>query len=107
MNWTFEKGRITGRDEKGRLIAETTYVFKENGEVDIEHTYVDPALRGQGVAAEMMTVVAEYLRKNGLKATASCSYANIWLQRNEKSYEDIISTDIGGQAMACRLDGKH
>lgn len=107
MNWKFEKGRIYWEDEKGELMAETTFKRKENGEIDIDHTYVNPVLRGQGVADKMMEVVAEYFQKVGVKATASCSYANIWLKRNEKSYGDIISKDMYDQSVACKIDGKH
>lgn len=107
MNWEYEEGRITGRDDQGRLLAEATFVFRGKGEVDIDHTFVDPSLRGQGVAAQLMTVVAEYLRKNGLKASASCSYANAWLQKNEKAYADIIAQELDSQPLACKLDGKH
>ncbi|MBC2722482.1 MAG: N-acetyltransferase, partial [Desulfosporosinus sp.] len=65
MNWNYENGRIYSTDEKGELMCETTFVRKENGEVNIDHTYVNPILRGQGVAGEMMAVVAEYFRKAG------------------------------------------
>lgn len=107
MDWKYEDGRIYSINENNELMAETTYVFKENGEIDIDHTYVNPVLRGQGVAEKMIKVVAEYLREKGLKATATCSYANIWLKRNSESYSDIISKDIDGESIACKIDGKH
>ncbi|MCO5385122.1 GNAT family N-acetyltransferase [Desulfosporosinus sp.] len=107
MNWNYEKGRIYSTDEKGELLCETTFIRKENGEVDIDHTYVNPVLRGHGVAGQMMEVVAEYFRKEGFKATATCSYANIWLRRHKKQYPDILSKDTFDQAVACRIDGKH
>lgn len=107
MDWKYEDGRIYSIGESGELMAETTFVRKENGVIDIDHTYVNPILRGQGVADKMMVVVAEYLQKEGLKATATCSYANIWLKRNEELYSDIISKDIGDQAVACKINGKH
>lgn len=107
MKWSFEKGRIYSVDENGKLMAETTFVYKYNGEVDIDHTYVNPELRGQGLAGKMMEVVAEYLKENGIKASASCSYANIWLKKHSESYPDIISRDIENDPFACKIDGKH
>ncbi len=107
MDWKYKDERIYSVDEKGELMAETTFVLKENGEVNIDHTYVNPALRGEGVAGRMMEVVAEYLREKGLKATSTCSYANLWLKRHEESYSDIISEDIDKEAVACKIDGKH
>jgi len=107
MNWQYDNGRIYSTDEKGELMAETTFIRKENGEMDIDHTYVNPVLRGQGVAGKMMEVVAEYFGKERLKTTATCSYANIWLKRHEKQYPDILSKDTSDQAVACKIDGKH
>jgi len=107
MNWKYEDGRIFSTDEKGELMAEVTYVNQGAGTIDIDHVYVNPALRGQGVAGKAMIVVTEYLKKNGLKATASCSYANTWFTKNREQYSDIISTGIENQAAACKIDGKH
>lgn len=107
MDWKYEDGRIYSTDEKGELMGETTFIRKENGEMDIDHTYVNPVLRGQGVAAKMMVVVAEYFRKEGFRTTATCSYANIWLKRNGGMYPDILSEDSVDQPMACKIDGRH
>ncbi|AET69152.1 putative acetyltransferase [Desulfosporosinus orientis DSM 765] len=107
MDWHYENGRIYGTDEKGELMCEATFVRKENGEMNIDHTYVNHDLRGQGAAGKMMEAVAEYFRKEGYRTTASCSYANIWLKRHEKQYAEILSETIGEQAAACKIDGKH
>ena len=71
MDWKYESGRIYSVDENNNLLAETNFSIKEGGEVDISHTYVDPSLRGKGVAGKMMEAVTQYLRENGLKATAA------------------------------------
>ena len=107
MEWNYENGRIYSTDEKGELMCEATFIRKENGEMNIDYTYVNPVLRGQGVAGKMMEVVAEYFRKEGIKATATCSYANIWLKRHEKQFPDILSEGMSDQAVACKIDGKH
>jgi predicted GNAT family acetyltransferase len=105
MDWKYENGRIYSVDENNELMAETTFVLKENGEVDIDYTYVNPLLRGKGVAGNMMKVVADYLSEKKLKATATCSYANAWLKKHRESYSDIISKDIDDEAVACKIDG--
>ncbi|MEA4939313.1 MAG: GNAT family N-acetyltransferase [Christensenella sp.] len=94
MNWIYEPGRVYGVDETNTCLAEATYVFLDNRTVDINHTYVDPSLRGQGVAGEMMEAVAQQLRQDGLKAVASCSYANAWLMNHRDSYADVISDGL-------------
>ena len=103
MDWIFEKGRIYCLDDNREVMAETTYIFKDNGEVDIDHTLVNPALRGQGVAGAMMKVVATHLLEKKLKATASCAYANAWLRKNANSYSDVISEDMGDDFGACKV----
>ena len=107
MNWKFEDGRIYSADDNNELMAEVTFVTKKNGEVDIDHTYVNPILRGQGVAGKMMEVAVGYLKEKGLKATASCSFASAWLTKNRAQYADIISDDFCGDAPACKIEGKH
>ena len=105
MEWKFDNGRIYSVSETGELMAEATYVCLDNGDLNINHTYVNPSLRGQGVADQMMKVVAEYLRDNKRKAVASCSYANGWFEKNGESYADIIS---GKEVdVACKIDGNH
>lgn len=106
MNWEYEDGRIYSVDENNELMAETTFIFKENGEVDIDYTYINPALRGQGLAGKMMEVVAVYLKEKGLKASATCSYANAWLKQHRDSSPDIISKEIDDDYLMCRIDRK-
>lgn len=107
MDWKYEKGRIYFENEAGELMAEATYETMLNGELNIDHTYVNPSLRGQGVADKMMVAVADYLRKEGKKAMATCSYANIWFKKNEECYGDIIATDDEQTGCGCKIDGKH
>jgi predicted GNAT family acetyltransferase len=107
MDWIFEKGKIYSTNEAGEVVAKATYIVKPNGEWDIDHTYVSPDLRGQGVAGKMMEVVANYIREQKAITTATCSYANVWLKRHAEDYADIISQDLSGEPIACKLDGSH
>jgi predicted GNAT family acetyltransferase len=107
MEWKYENGRIYSVNENNEVMAEATYVEKQNGEIEIDHVYVNEVLRGQGVADKTMKVVTEYLRDNNLKATASCSYANSWFKKHVDEYSDIIADSIDNQVVACKIDGKH
>lgn len=91
MDWNYEEGRIYSVNENKELMAEATFVTMEDGTINIDHTYVNPALRGQRVAGKMMEVVATYLRKNHLKASATCPYANAWLKKRRDTHSDIIA----------------
>jgi predicted GNAT family acetyltransferase len=91
MEFQITEGRMFSVNEQQEVLAEATYAFARDGIVDINHTYVSPALRGQGVAGELMTALANELRRQGLKAIASCPYADIWLEKHRATYADIIA----------------
>ncbi len=90
MEFQFENGRVFSVDDNQEVIAEATYHSIEENVVDIDRTYVNPAYRGQGIAGKLMEAVVAYLRKNGLKAVGSCSYANAWFDKHQETYGDII-----------------
>ena len=50
MEFTKETNRIFAKDVAGKLIAEITFPNRSATTVDINHTFVDDSLRGQGVA---------------------------------------------------------
>ncbi len=90
MKWTFEDGHIYSLDSNNTLMAETTYNLLESGVVDIDHTYVSPDHRGQGIAGKMMEVVVEYFRTNNFKIYATCPYAKAWLEKNKTRFGEIM-----------------
>ena len=46
------------------------------------HTYVDDRLRGQGIASELVRRAVEEIECRGGRLKATCSYAQLWLERN-------------------------
>ena len=107
MDWKIEKDRIYAVDEKEELMSEVTFTYEKEDEININHVYVNPILRGQGIASEAMNVMVDYLRKSKLKATATCSYANSWFNKNRDKCEDIISENNNDSVIACNINGKH
>ena len=107
MEWKYEKGRIHSEDENGDLVSEVTFNEKNIGEVNINHVYVSPKLRGSGVASNTMETMVNYLKDEKLKTTATCSYANMWLKRNKAKYSEIISDELFNESVACSIKGKH
>ena len=71
-------GRIWMENEEGRLVAEITFPETRPGVADLDHTFVDPSLRGQGAAARLVEAAAAQLRRRGMKAVLTCSYAKKW-----------------------------
>ena len=59
---------------EGREIGYLTYTI-DDGVLDIEHTVVDPSMRGKGIAGDMVRFCDGFCREPGLRIKASCSYA--------------------------------
>ena len=91
MEWKHEEGKICARDEKGNLIAEACYFDRTNGDINIDHVFVNPDYRGQGLADKAMNNVTDYLRESGKKTSATCPYAKSWLKEHKETCSDIIS----------------
>ena len=68
--------------EKDSFIAEVQYTCAD-GTLDILHTYVPEQLEGQGIASKLVEFVYKYALNQGLKITATCPYARIWLKRHQ------------------------
>lgn len=48
----------------------------------IDHTEVDPSLKGQGIGAQLVEKAVASIRGQGGKVTATCSYARAWLDKH-------------------------
>lgn len=57
------------------------YRMAPHGGIEITHTFVPENLRGRGLAADLMEAAMEHSRKNKLMISASCSYAQIYLEK--------------------------
>ena len=71
------------------MIARITW--KNGGEsiIVVDHTIVDPSLRGQGVAGKLLAKVVAMAREENLKIVPVCSYVVAKLTRNDE-YKDIL-----------------
>lgn len=47
--------------------------------VDAVETQVDPAMRGQGIGAQLVAALAEYATEMGFKIKPTCWYVDQWL----------------------------
>ena len=91
MEFQREPGRIYA-EEEGRVIAEVTFPDRD-GAADIDHTFVDDTLRGQGVAGQLLQAAADQIRAEGKRARATCSYAEIWFERHPEE-ADLLDTYV-------------
>ena len=79
-----EKNRIYMEDEKGRVIAEITYPDVDEDTVNINHTFVDDSLRGQGIAGQLVEAAAVKAEKENKKIIPTCSYAIHWFEKHQE-----------------------
>ena len=80
MEFQSKPGRLWAENEEGKLIAEITFPEDRPGVANINHTFVDGSLRGQGVAGQLVQGAADQIRGRDMKAVATCSYAVKWFE---------------------------
>lgn len=90
MEFKKEANRIYLENDRGEMIAEVTFPAISETVVNINHTFVDNSLRGQGIAAKLMEEVVKELSASGKKAVPTCSYAIMWFEKN-KQFNSLLS----------------
>lgn len=88
MQLQTEQNRVFITDANQKVIAQVTFPAVKDGVVNVNHTFVDESLRGQGVAGQMMRAVASQLREQQQKAVLTCSYAVKWFEKHPE-YADL------------------
>ena len=91
MNFIHKENEIVLFNENEDLLAQITfpYLKEDNSCVDLNHTFVDPSLRGQGVAGKLMAEAVKDLKERGLNAVPTCSYAQRWFEKHPE-YSDLL-----------------
>lgn len=97
MDFLTEKDRIYAIDPSGNVIAEVTFPTKD-GVSTIDHTFVDPSLRGEGIAGKLVKLATDKILAEGNEIAATCSYAVAWFKRHPE-YHLVSSGPV-----ACRID---
>lgn len=97
MDFITGKDCIYATDPEGNVIAEVTFPT-EDGVSTIDHTFVDPSLRGEGIAGKLVKLAADKILAEGNKIAATCSYAVAWFKRHPEYHL------VGSGPVACRID---
>lgn len=82
MNFTHNENQIALYSDSGVLTAEVTFPYIDKETVDVNHTFVDTSLRGQGIAGKLMAELVKELESRRLKAVPTCSYAVGWFEKH-------------------------
>ena len=75
MDFKHNENQIALYSKEGTLLAEITFPNLDDNTVDVNYTFVDSSLRGQGIAGKLMQELVKDLQARGLKAVPTCSYA--------------------------------
>lgn len=60
-----------------------------HGRMVITHTGVPAALRGRGIAGQLVQAAFEHARAAGLKVEPRCAYAEAWVERHPE-FADLV-----------------
>lgn len=82
-----EQNLRTAAYEGDKLAGRCTYVVRD-GLWELEHTIVDPAYGGQGIAGKLVQELAAQAREHGVKIVPVCSYALKTFEKNAE-YADV------------------
>ena len=63
MEFIHNENQIVSFSDEGKPLAEITFPHIDAGTVEINHTFVDASLRGQGIAGKLMTELISELEK--------------------------------------------
>jgi predicted GNAT family acetyltransferase len=76
----------------GRRIAEMTYTRTNPTLVVVDHTFVDPSLRGQGVARQLQDAMVAWARESKTKVVPVCSYVKVQFD-HDASIRDVLAQE--------------
>ena len=88
MEFIKEEKAFRHYNTDGEMDAEITYIPKGEGVIDANHTFVDPSLRGQGVARPLVDKLADFARDENLKIYPTCPYV-VALFEKSTEYDDV------------------
>ncbi|MFO3689714.1 GNAT family N-acetyltransferase [Staphylococcus felis] len=69
-------------DNANQPIAEITFTYRDANTIDVNHTFVDPSLRGEGIAKQLFDKVIEKAQNENLKIIPTCSYVYKQFEKN-------------------------
>lgn len=91
-------------EENGERLGEVSYLKEGHGTVlALNHTYVDPSLRGQNIAQQLVDAVCDLARSEGKKVKPDCRYAAVLFKRFKEKYGDV-ALEPGDNADSCPIN---
>ena len=73
----------------GKVLAQMTYSIAFSGLIIIDHTEVDPSLKGKGVGKQLLMAIVEKARKEKFKILPLCPFAKSVFDK-DKTINDVL-----------------
>jgi predicted GNAT family acetyltransferase len=83
-----DKGKFSLRD--GKTVIGGLGYSRAGNVVSLEHTVVEPAFRGRGIAKRLVAHAVEWARANGVKLKPACSFAVAEFEKHPE-YRDVLA----------------
>ncbi|MCA4780736.1 N-acetyltransferase [Empedobacter stercoris] len=88
LNLEGKNGVFVMTDDNNKEVGELTFMLKEE-QMIVNHTGVNPGLRGKGLAEKLVLEAVKYARKNQLKIIPFCSYVSVYIGKHPE-LQDVI-----------------
>lgn len=82
MHFVKEENRIYIANDDGKLLGEITFPVHIPGLYDIDRTFVDESMRGQGIGEKLVKAATDAIMARGGRFVATCPYAAKWIREN-------------------------
>lgn len=78
-----KQGAFFVENEANECLAEMTYFYEDELTINVNHTFVDPSLRGRGIADRLYQSLVSFLCEKNLQLRSSCSYVVAKLEKDK------------------------
>lgn len=75
----------------GPKLCEITWYHRPDGTRVLDHTFVPPALSGQGLAAILTEAALALAQKDKVRIVPQCSYVARWIERHP-AWQDLVAS---------------
>jgi len=77
-------------ENDNKTIAEIVYSLTNPAIMVIEHTEVDPSLKGKNIGLKLVNKAVFFAKENGMKIKAVCPFARSVFEKFPDKYNDIL-----------------
>lgn len=76
-------------ESEEKALARITYYFRSDRVIVVDHTFVHPTLRGQGIAKQLLDRVIQMAREENLKIIPTCDFAISEFEKHPE-FSDVL-----------------